>query len=155
MPSELLRWRRARAELSHDWLERGLLGRLETTSTLDRGNEHVSAVCWRWWENDICPRLKTLLEMLPDAVLPSTLVRPFAGATVGTAIDAAVVAEGQRQGADLNLQKTRTHALMLDAETELRDYFNSPDDARRQRSLVSCRALLSALRDLPRTILLP
>lgn len=147
-------WRRVRAEVSHDWIERGLVSQLEDPTSDPAVLRRRSRLCWHWWEGEIRPRLEALLETFPLPVLPGLLVAKYAAAATQTALDDRVLGpEGHGSKLTTLLGDVKTAAATLEAQLD--EFAREPNDATRAQALRDSLALLGSVRRLPRGIVMP
>jgi len=155
VPEPLDRWRKARAEISHDWLERRLLSVLNTPGDSPDDFARRARLCNGAWNSDILPRLELAVAQLPACMLPGLLLDGWLGDSVITSLNLlaldSIVGEGFRLGdAATNLRRRKE-----ETQIALENYARSPQDASRQRAFTKVMALRSMLQQLPRNVILP
>lgn len=150
-----LEWRGARAELSHDWLERGLLSQLEFMTDDHDALERTARVCRDWWSSAILPRLRDVLRRLPSCLMPSMLLRDRLHNGALATLDAAALTHPVAAGLGLIEIKERIEANAFDTERQLERFAQLCNGPARQDALTSGRQLVASLRMLPRSVVMP
>lgn len=145
----------ARAALSHDWLERGLLGQLEHEMSDRDALSRAANVCLGWWRTEIEPRLNDVVRALPNVLLPGQLVHRLLNSEGLSQLDAIAETRRLAGGATLgelvasvvdNARETRVH---------LERFATDPTDQNRDAAHMASRELVASVRRLPKTVVLP
>ena len=112
-------------------------------------------MCWAWWCDEIRPRLGEALRLLPACVMPSVLLDRFVDESMMAQVDASARSRELVRGSPVELLLESAVTLMVEVDQGLRCFVSTPSELSRNQALMSTRALVSAMRDLPRNIVLP
>jgi hypothetical protein len=155
VPEQLAAWRRARAELAHDWLERQLLPVLQTPGASPADSSNRARLCLEAWHNEICPRLQVVLDPLPGCLLPGVLLQGrFGEADIRylNLLSAEIPVMG-----DVPLSRVgiKIEAAAEEALRELELSASEPSDRQRRQAFEKVMIIRNLLQQLPRSVVLP
>lgn len=155
MPESLDRWRKARAEVAHDWLERGLLPVLNTPGDSPEDSSRRAGLCLEDWSNEVAPRLDAALAMLPDCLLPGLLLRGWLDDKAVERIDTVTLNTVVGENLLLRNVATEIRGSAEGARSALGKYSSSPSNASRSQAFSKVMTLRIILQQSPKNVVLP
>jgi len=154
VPVLLREWRRARANVAHDWLERRLLQVLNTSGPPEELQKRAS-VCLEAWKESVIPKLAATLKLLPDCLLPGLLLREFLEPPDIEKIDRAALNCAAIPRLMLKDVISEANRLSVDAGVALQAYASEATADKRLAAFDQVMKLRRFLQQLPRSVVLP
>lgn len=154
MPEQLSRWRVARAEVTHDWIERRLLPVLDATEGSDDALARRARLCLDTWRAEIEPRLTAIVDLLPCCLLPSILLRKYLAERDLQKIDAFALAEATVSGRPLAALREDLTVLTKEMGQALGELVSKPNQESQRRAVSKLYDLRDALQRVPRSVFL-
>jgi hypothetical protein len=155
VPEQLAAWRRARAEVAHDWLERQLLPILQTPGVSPEDSSRRARLCLEAWQHEIHPRLQAALNPLPECLLPGLVLRGrLAAASVErlNLLSNEILVTGD---VPLRMISAEIRNAAAGALRELEANALNPSDKQRRQAFEKVMTVRNLLHQLPRSIVLP
>lgn len=154
MPVLLREWRRARADVAHDWLERRLLQVLNTGGSPEELRKRA-VVCLGAWTEKVIPKLADTLKLLPDCLLPGLLLRGFLDPPDIESINRAALHCDAIPGLMLQDVISEAGRLGFSASVALQAYASEANAENRLAAFDQVMKLRRLLQQLPRSVVLP
>jgi hypothetical protein len=155
VPASLEQWRKARAEVAHDWLERGLLPVLNTPGDTPEDFSRRANLCLEDWINEVVPRLEAMIALLPGCFLPGSLLRGQLEEAAIECIDNAALDTIVGENLLLRNVAAKLRGAATGAGAALENYSLSPDDSSRLQAFAKITALRLMMQQAPKTVILP
>jgi hypothetical protein len=152
VPPKVERWRRTRALISHDWLERGLLAQLEVRLEGEARRREAARTCLAWWIDDVEPGLSELMAMFPECVMPSAIAAIWnLSEDVGVVLDRSAAEKHQA----LRSASSELAASAAVVTTRLEAMNDGPSELNQSAAHRAILEVLRLVRKLPRTVVMP
>jgi hypothetical protein len=154
VPEQLAAWRRARAEVAHDWLERQMLPILQTPGASPDDSKHRAQLCLEAWRQEVNPRLQAALDPLPECLLPGLLLRGRLGEASVERLnllssDTLVVGDVPLRMIGAKIRDAAGEALRALEQNAM-----NPSDMQRRQAFEKIMTVRNLLQQLPRSVVL-
>lgn len=157
MPQELATWRAARAQVSHDLIERTLsLFLSELAEPTDADDAEIRGETIRCWEERVKPLLTVVVEKAPQVLSPRLLLSPMVGDEMALAqFEAAAYEMVLPDGAVLASRLAAVKKATQAADTAMHELQKAATPNAAQSAQHTVAALRTALRMLPTSPVIP
>jgi hypothetical protein len=155
VPEELANWRKARATLAHDWLERRMLPILNTPASGSDDLDNRARLCLDAWTKEISPRVEALIGLLPGCLLPEALLKLWFDDRSIEQINVRALSKDAVQHNKVKDLAFEIQRLAGRAAEALQTFAALPAPERQRSAFESVLAFRTLLQELPRNSLLP
>lgn len=153
MPAPLSEWRRARADVAHDWLERRLLPILNTSGSPEESHKRA-LLCTQAWREEIQPRLKSALSQIPDCFLPRVILARCLCEAELQKLDMRAMNADVGNGIKLRDIGSELHERAAIAHDLLNAFVEVSDERQRKAAFAAVMSVRVLLQTLPRSVII-
>jgi hypothetical protein len=154
VPDSLANWRKARADIAHDWLERRLLPILNTPGASLDDSLRRARLCLDAWIDDVIPRLDSAMTLLPHCLLPGLLIHRWLDRESVRRVNAVILEREVTKHVVLQDVVPEIRRFADAAKTALDAFAINPTDEQRQNAFNRVMDVRTLLQQLPRSVVL-